>query len=125
VFTIVAMAYFLFSAELPSALLRIKTGPVAFFANSILGIATTYATSLMLLSLNIKAAFVFAAFSVPITILMWLYVPETNGRSAAEIDELYERKIVVLRWSKTVTTIEEEIHAVVGKKGSVEEATEP
>lgn len=30
---IIAMSYYLFSAELPSALLRVKTGPVAFFAN--------------------------------------------------------------------------------------------
>jgi len=34
------MSYYLFSAELPSALLRVKTGPVAFFTNSIMGIAT-------------------------------------------------------------------------------------
>ena len=125
VFTIVAMAHYLFSAEIPSAMLRVKTGPVAFFTNSILGIATVYATPPMLLSLNIRAVFIFAAFSVPINILMWLYIPETKGRSAAEIDELYEHKIKAWKWSKTVTVAEEEMHAVVLGKGGVEEATEP
>jgi hypothetical protein len=33
----------------------------------------------MLLHLSLKAGFVYAAFSVPICIIMWLYVPETSG----------------------------------------------
>ena len=33
----------------------------------------------MLLKLNIRACFVYASFSVPVCILMWLYVPETKG----------------------------------------------
>ncbi|OAA61997.1 General substrate transporter [Niveomyces insectorum RCEF 264] len=120
-FTIVAMAHFLYSAELPSAILRIKSGPVTFLGNSLLGIATTFATPPMLLSLNLRAAFVFGAFTVPTMILMWLYLPETRGRSAAEIDELYERKIPAWRWASTVTSVEEQMHVVVRVKGGVEE----
>lgn len=56
-----------------------KTGPVTFFVNSVLGIATCYATPPMLLKMGVKAGFVFGAFSVPICILMWLMVPETKG----------------------------------------------
>jgi len=115
------MSYYLFSAELPSAILRIKTGPVTFFTNSITGIATCYATPPMLLAMSVKAAFVFAAFSVPICVLMWLYLPETKSRSAAEIDELYERKIPAWRWAKTVTVAEEQMHAVVQVKGAIRE----
>lgn len=33
----------------------------------------------MLLSLGVRAGFVYGAFSVPICILMWLYLPETKG----------------------------------------------
>lgn len=33
----------------------------------------------MLLALNVKAGFVYGAFSVPICIFMWLYLPETKG----------------------------------------------
>lgn len=119
-FTIVGQSHYLFSAELPSALLRIKTGPVTFLANSLLGIATTFATPPMLLALNLRSGFVFGAFSVPICIIMWLYLPETKGRSAAEIDELFERKVPAWRWSTTVTTVEENLHAVMREKGGVE-----
>lgn len=40
VFQIIGMSYYLYSAELPSALLRVKTGPFTFFVNSVFGIAT-------------------------------------------------------------------------------------
>ena len=33
----------------------------------------------MLLALTVKAGFVYGAFSVPICILMWVYLPETKG----------------------------------------------
>jgi SP family general alpha glucoside:H+ symporter-like MFS transporter len=45
-------------------------------------------------------------------------------RSAAEIDELYERKIPPWRWAKTVTTAEETMHVVVQAKGGVKEEEE-
>ena len=34
-------------------------------------------------------------------------------RAAAEIDELWERKIPAWRWAKTETVIEQQMHAVV------------
>ncbi|CEJ81535.1 Putative Glycoside hydrolase family 78 protein [[Torrubiella] hemipterigena] len=80
-FQVIAMSYYLYSAELPSAFLRVKTGPIAFFTNSILGIAT------------------------------W--------RSAAEIDELYERKIPAWRWNDTVTNAEREMRAMFGEKSDI------
>lgn len=45
-------------------------------------------------------------------------VPATNPglmsrRSTAEIDELYERKIPAWRWGKTVTAVEEQLHAAL------------
>ncbi|UKZ72243.1 uncharacterized protein TrAtP1_013185 [Trichoderma atroviride] len=121
-YQVIVMSYYVFSAELPSALLRVKTGPITFFFNSITGIATCYATPPMLLHLSLKAGFVYAAFSVPICIIMWLYVPETSGRSAAEIDELYERRIPAWRWSKTVTEAEQRMQTVVLVKGGVKES---
>ncbi|UKZ94729.1 uncharacterized protein TrAFT101_009582 [Trichoderma asperellum] len=121
-YQVIVMSYYVFSAELPSALLRVKTGPITFFFNSITGIATCYATPPMLLHLSLKAGFIYGAFSVPICIIMWLYVPETSGRSAAEIDELYERKIPAWRWSKTVTEAEQRMQTVVLVKGGVKES---
>ncbi|CAK7218402.1 hypothetical protein SBRCBS47491_003497 [Sporothrix bragantina] len=119
-----SMTYYIMAAEVPSALLRVKTGPVAFSIQSVFGIAFGFATPPMLLALNLKSGFVYAAISVPICILMWLLVPETKGRSAGEIDELYERKIPVWKWSKTVTSAEEQMHAVLLVKGSVDKKSE-
>ena len=49
----------------------------------------------------------------------------TCSRSAAEIDELYERKIPAWKWSKTVTVAEEQMHAVLQvKEGEATKATE-
>lgn len=73
----------------------------------------------MLLSLSIRSGFVFGAFSVPICVAMWWWLPETKGRSAAEIDELYENKVPAWRWSKTVTEVEQHMHAVVAQTGGV------
>jgi SP family general alpha glucoside:H+ symporter-like MFS transporter len=43
-------------------------------------------------------------------------------RSAAEIDELYERRIPAWRWSKTVTEAEQRMQTVVLVKGGVKES---
>ena len=75
----------------------------------------------MLLHMSLKAGFVYGAFSVPICIIMWLYVPETKGRSAAEIDELYERKVPAWRWSRTRTDAKAQMEAVVQLKGHVKQ----
>lgn len=96
----------------------VKTGPITFFTNSVTGIATVYATPPMLLALNLRAAFVYGALSVPMCILMWLYLPETKGRSAAEIDELFENKVPAWKWHKTVTKVETQLDAVQRARGA-------
>lgn len=49
----------------------------------------------------------------------WTRILTSDSRSAAEIDELYERKIPVWRWNKTVTHAEEGMKAVIEVKGAV------
>ncbi|GIC87477.1 uncharacterized protein Aud_003861 [Aspergillus udagawae] len=46
-----------------------------------------------------------------------------GSRSAAEIDELYERKIPVWRWSETVTSAEEQMRAVFLVKAGVDQGS--
>lgn len=87
--------------------------------NAILTRHRSYATPPMLLSLSLKTGFVYGAFSIPIAIYLWLYLPETKGRSAAEIDELYERRVPAWKWSKTETVAEQQMRAVVEVKGTV------
>lgn len=44
---------------------------------------------------------------------------DIRRRSAAEIDELYEKKVPAWRWSKAVTTSEVEMRAAVAARGPV------
>jgi MFS transporter, SP family, general alpha glucoside:H+ symporter len=81
---------------------------------------SSYATPPMLLALSLKTGFVYGAFSIPICIYFWIYLPETKKRSAAEIDELYERKVPAWKWSKTATAAEEQMRAVIQMKGGVQ-----
>ncbi|KAI4849130.1 MFS general substrate transporter [Aureobasidium sp. EXF-8845] len=55
-------------------------------------------------NLGIKAVYVWAGLLVPFTILLWLYYPETYGRTYWELDELYERKIPAWKFKNTATS---------------------
>ncbi|KAI4778085.1 MFS general substrate transporter [Aureobasidium sp. EXF-3400] len=55
-------------------------------------------------NLGIKAVYVWAGLLVPFTILLWLYYPETYGRTYWELDELYERKIPAWKFKNTPTS---------------------
>lgn len=47
----------------------------------------------------------------------------TDRRSAAEIDELFEEKVPAWRWSKTVTSVEEELKRTMeARNGRIEGA---
>ncbi|VUC26714.1 unnamed protein product [Clonostachys rosea] len=50
-----------------------------------------------------KAGWFYAGVGLPFTVGMWLLIPETRGRSAAELDELFERRIKPWRFHETQT----------------------
>ncbi|KAL3471738.1 general substrate transporter [Aspergillus californicus] len=52
---------------------------------------------------GLKTCWFFAGLGLPFTIAMWFLIPETAGRSAAELDELFERRIKPWRFHKTTT----------------------
>ncbi|WYZ43705.1 hypothetical protein EsH8_VII_000141 [Colletotrichum jinshuiense] len=52
---------------------------------------------------GLKTGWFYAGVGLPFTIGMWLLIPDTAGRSAAELDELFERKIKPWRFHKTQT----------------------
>ncbi|THY28640.1 MFS general substrate transporter [Aureobasidium pullulans] len=61
-------------------------------------------------NLGIKAVYVWAGLLVPFTILLWLYYPETYGRTYWELDELYERKIPAWKFKNTPTLSDQSGH---------------
>jgi MFS transporter, SP family, general alpha glucoside:H+ symporter len=54
-------------------------------------------------NMGVKAIYVWAGLLVPTTILLWLYYPETYGRTYWELDELYERRIPAWKFKGTPT----------------------
>ncbi|GFZ44385.1 hypothetical protein JCM24511_02107 [Saitozyma sp. JCM 24511] len=112
-FTIMSNIYWVMAAELPSAHLRIKTGSFSLFFAACFGIITCFAVPPMLVALNLRAGFIFGATSLPICIFFWYFLPETKGRAAAEIDELFERRIPAWRWGRTTTIVEEQMRNAV------------
>ncbi|KAM0542659.1 hypothetical protein ACHAPJ_012691 [Fusarium lateritium] len=58
-------------------------------------------------NLGVKAVYVWAGLLVPTVVLLWLYYPETYGRTYWELDELYERKIPAWKF-KNATTLSDQ-----------------
>ncbi len=54
-------------------------------------------------NMGVKAIYVWAGLLIPTTILLWLYYPETYGRTYWELDELYERRVPAWRFKNTPT----------------------
>jgi len=54
-------------------------------------------------NMGVKAVYVWAGLLIPTTIVLWLYYPETYGRTYWELDELYERKIPAWKFKNTPT----------------------
>ncbi|KAJ3533117.1 hypothetical protein NM208_g8131 [Fusarium decemcellulare] len=69
----------------------------------IMGVLVPYMINAHQWNWGLKTSWFFAGLGLPFTIAMWFLIPETAGRSAAELDELFERKIRPWRFHKTVT----------------------
>ena len=54
-------------------------------------------------NMGVKAVYVWAGLLIPTTVLLWLYYPETYGRTYLELDELYERRVPAWRFKSTPT----------------------
>lgn len=121
--TIAGNSQTLYVAELPAAYLRIKTGVLCYVLHAVIGIVFTFAVPRMLVTIGLKSGFVFFATATPIAVFLWFFLPETKWRSAAEIDELYERKVPAWRWNKTRTKVEDQLDDVTRKGESVQDPT--
>lgn len=115
---------YIYVAETATTRLRAKTTGIAIFG--IQGMATVYVyiAPIMLNSPalgmsntgknrfnfanhhdtnTMRSVFFWVGTGTLIYILVWFLVPETKGRSFAELDELFERRIPPWKFSKTET----------------------
>ncbi|KAH8652623.1 general substrate transporter [Tricladium varicosporioides] len=56
---------------------------------------------------GLKTGWFYAGVGFPFTLGMWFLIPDTTSRSAAELDELFERKIKPWRFHKTETATQQ------------------
>ncbi|KAH0008392.1 MFS hexose transporter, partial [Aureobasidium melanogenum] len=83
--------------ETPTSHLRTKTAAIGLTLQS--GLFAMWAFVIPYLfnpnqaNLGARVAFIFGAFAVLSTVYLWLCQPETSGRSFAELDEMFVRKV--------------------------------
>ncbi|CAG7915558.1 unnamed protein product [Penicillium olsonii] len=76
---------------------------VTCVAGVVMNVLVPYMTNANKWNWNLKTGWFYAGIGLPFVVGMWLLIPETAGRSAAELDELFERKIKPWRFHKTET----------------------
>ncbi|KAL4874579.1 general substrate transporter [Aspergillus karnatakaensis] len=104
-----------FIGEVSSQRLRPYTAGFAAASTCVMGIGMGVLIPYMLntnqWNWGLKTCWFFAGVGLPFTIGMWFLIPETAGRSAAELDELFERKIKPWRFHKTTTMTQRLVEA--------------
>lgn len=93
-------------ADTATAMLRQKTTGIASAVNSAFGLILTYCTPLMLsvpANWGIRTAYFYGPLCLIGVGLIWLTVPETRGRTNAEMDELFERRVPTRRFATAKT----------------------
>ncbi|KAJ9617077.1 hypothetical protein H2200_000798 [Cladophialophora chaetospira] len=96
-----SLAYLL-PAEIPTPSLREPTMAWSTFWSYTTAVITTFAvpqiTAADAGNLGAKAAFIFGGCVFVTIIWSYFFIPETRARSAAEIDEMYDKKLPMRRW---------------------------
>ncbi|ROT38522.1 general substrate transporter, partial [Sodiomyces alkalinus F11] len=95
-------------SEMPSTRLKAKTIVIGRCSYLIAGLFNLFLTPKMLedipngWGLGPRAALVFAGLNMVFLTWAWFRLPETKGRSFAEIDELFQRKTLARRFKTTI-----------------------
>ncbi|KFY20946.1 hypothetical protein V491_03290 [Pseudogymnoascus sp. VKM F-3775] len=96
-----------FIGEISSQRLRPYTAGFGGAATCVIGVVMSvlvpYMTNINKWNWGLKTAWFYVGVGAPFMVGMWFLIPETTGRSAAELDELFERRIKPWRFHKTET----------------------
>ncbi|CAI6089379.1 hypothetical protein V2G26_011391 [Clonostachys chloroleuca] len=99
-----------FNGEISSQRLRPYTAAFAVGITCVVGVIMDVLVPYMVNShqwnWSLKTGWFYTGLGLPTMVAMWLLIPETKGRSTAELDELFERKIKPWRFVKTETATE-------------------
>ncbi|KAB5546914.1 sugar transporter [Coniochaeta sp. 2T2.1] len=102
--------------EISSQRLRTYTAGFAAATSALAGVVMNVLTPYMVNNnqwgWSLKTGWFYAGVGAPFTLAMWFLIPETKGLSAAEMDELFERKIKPWRFHKTQTATQRAVEGM-------------
>ncbi|KAJ0419169.1 hypothetical protein BJY00DRAFT_314238 [Aspergillus carlsbadensis] len=91
--------------EVPSHRLRIQTNTLINMVTTVIGFGIGFAVPYIFnpdsANLGLKVGYVFGALSMVCFILTFFFLPETKGRTAGEIDRMFEQNISARNFSRT------------------------
>ncbi|KAJ9117070.1 hypothetical protein QFC24_006529 [Naganishia onofrii] len=98
-----------YTAESGSSRLRAKTTTLGTVGNAIIGLIMTTVLPYLLSAdygakWGAKTGYLFAGLGAVCIILIWFFIPDFTGRSYAQIDELFSRKISARKFASTECT---------------------
>ncbi|KAL7420436.1 hypothetical protein Q5752_004386 [Cryptotrichosporon argae] len=93
-----------YAGETGSVRLRVKTASLATGVNAIVGAFWNVVLPFELTAIGATTGMMFGGLGVICTAIVWFYIPDLTGRTFAEIDELFERRIPARKFSTTVCT---------------------
>lgn len=98
-------------SEIPSSTLRSRSVALARFTYAVLNVAanvvTTYQLNPTAWAWGAKSGFFWAGSSILGLLFTWFYVPEPKGRTVAELDLLFEKKVSARRFASTSVSVAE------------------
>ncbi|KFA68735.1 hypothetical protein S40285_08868, partial [Stachybotrys chlorohalonatus IBT 40285] len=80
-------------------------------AGVVMNILTPYMVNANEWGWELRIGWFYAGIGLPFVVGMWFIIPETKGRSAAELDELFESKVKHWRFHKTQTATQAAVSA--------------
>ncbi|OJJ48053.1 hypothetical protein ASPZODRAFT_15498 [Penicilliopsis zonata CBS 506.65] len=95
---------FLYASESGSSRLRAKTTSISMSIGSLVGQCTSILFPFILEDWGTQVGFFFGGFGALFLIICLVWVPDYTGRSHAQIDELYARKIPARKFASTDCT---------------------
>ncbi|PMD36491.1 general substrate transporter [Hyaloscypha variabilis F] len=107
--TIGAIAYTLL-AETATSRLRIKTVAIGIFAHNAINVMWAFVIPKLFnpdqANLGAKVSFIFGGLAALACLYLWIYQPETAGRTYKELDELFTNKVAGRKFKSTKTQTE-------------------
>ncbi|KAM5347442.1 hypothetical protein ACJ41O_010447 [Fusarium nematophilum] len=95
--------------EVPSQRLRSQTVGLAQGVNFVFGWLSSYCTPYFInpesLNWGPKYCYIWGGSNLILAVFVFLFVPETKGRSLEQLDELFEKRVPARRFSSYVTDI--------------------